>query len=450
MSYVNAAPAPSAVPATAPAQSPGSYKGIPITPGSDAQVAAQIAAIDAKQSKPQIVSSNSVLDANNGKSAVSAAGNAITGPTPNTSGSSGQTTPVTTTSNTTGVDPTTGAAIDALTAANNATQGLFQNMQNALQMQYNADLAKNNAQYDALFQNLAQQHTAALGVAAQNAATLNPYSTSKGATTDVNFAGAINDKYQQQASQLNEQAQAAQQELAAGNYSSYVALQGKMQDAQTSFTSSMTNILQNYQSQQIAKAKAAQDLVEFNQGESDKAVTQYTDTLSKIQLPSPEQLKGMTDDQLMALPAVQQGLKAGYSLSGIKADLNSAAVLQAQNLAFKEAQTANETRLANAAGKTSSAETKQNSLASISEQLVAGTTISPNDDTPVLDSNGYITPQAWKTLEENAPGMSLSRDDLLSEFGYKLYVDSSGNPSKAYGVSPEEAKKYISGATSGG
>lgn len=453
MSYVNATPPPvkSTTPVT-PAKpvtpaAPGSYKGVPITPGTDAQVAAQVAAIDAK---PQIVSSNSALDANANKTAMNNAGNALTGPTGTTTNNNtnnGSNNNTGSMPNGYSVDPTTKAAMDALTAGNTATQGLFANMQNALQMNYNAALAVSNAQYGALFQNLADSHASALGVAAQNAAALNPYSTAKGATTDVNFAGAINTKYQQQAAELTQQAQAAQQALEAGNFSDYVTLQGKMQDQQTSFTTGMTNILQNYQATQLAQAKQATDLAEFNQTEGDKAISQYTDSLSKVQLPTPEQLKGMSDDQLMALPAVQQGLAAGYTLAGIKTDLLSAAGLQAQNSAFKNAQTANETRLANAAGKTSAADTKQSSLAAISQQLVAGTTISATDDTPVLDSHGYITPQAWKTLEENAPSMGLSRDDLLSEFGYKLYVDKSGNPSSSYGVSPEEAKKYISGSS---
>jgi hypothetical protein len=452
MSYVNSTP-PAAKPATAPVVAPaapaniGSYKGVPITPGTDAQVAAQVAAIDAKTStKPAITSSNSALDANQTKTAVNTAGNNLTAPNANTNSNSNSNTSSTNTT-TPGqvVDPTTKLAIDSLTAGNESMKALFTNMTNALQMNFNAELAQHNAQYGSLFSELSTQHTAALGVAAQNAASLNPYSTAKGATTDLNFAGAINDKYQAQAQSLAQQASAALQALQAGNYKDYIALQTQMQDQQNNFTTGMTSILQNYQSQQLAQAKAAQDLEEFNQTEADKTVTEYTDALSHIQLPSPTELSKMTDDELMALPAVQRGLAAGYTLDGVKSDILNAAKVQAQDSSLKNAQIENEYRLAHtpaSGSKPSASETKQTHLTNLANMLVPGTTISATDDTPVLDTHGYITPQAWKSIEASAPALGLSRDDLLSEFAYKFYTKD-GSPSAAYGVTGPEAKKYF-------
>lgn len=465
-----AAPAAPAASAAAPATSTaGSYHGVAITPGTDAQVAAQIAAIDGNKG---FVSSNSALDAKGTGSALTAAGNAITGPTtPAATNAQGQGSSyqeyvpgkgmVTVNNGGSGaaggatgaggsnVDPTTQYAIDSLSQGNAAMQSVFTNMQNALQMNYNAELAQSNQQYGALFQQLADQHGSAIGMAAQNSISLNPYSTARGATTNLNFASSIDNKYQEQAQSLQAQANAAQAALQAGNYKDYVSLQGSMVSQQNQFTSSMNTILQNYNASQTQKAKDQLDLEEFNKQEGDKAVSQYTDSLSKVQLPTPEDISKMTDNELMALPAVQQGLAAGYTLAGIKTDLTSASTLQAQNASYKNAQIANETRMANAASagsRPSASETKQNNLSSLAQQLVPGQPISSTDDTPVLDNHGFITPAAWKVVEENAPSLGLSREDLLGQFGYLFYTGADGSPSKSYGITDAEAKKYIVGS----
>lgn len=65
--------------------------------------------------------------------------------------------------------------------------------------------------------------------------------------------------------------------------------------------------------------------------------------------------------------------------------------------------------------------------------------------TPVLDSNGNLTLEAFKSAIADAPSQGLSREDFLKAFGYLLIDPKTGKVSPNYGLTPTEVKT-ITGA----
>ena len=63
---------------------------------------------------------------------------------------------------------------------------------------------------------------------------------------------------------------------------------------------------------------------------------------------------------------------------------------------------------------------------------------------PVLDSEGFLTPEAFKAAIADAPSEGLSRSQFLTQFGY-LLVGMDGTVSTKYGLTPTEIK--LIGAT---
>lgn len=66
------------------------------------------------------------------------------------------------------------------------------------------------------------------------------------------------------------------------------------------------------------------------------------------------------------------------------------------------------------------------------------------DGTAVVDSNGYVTPGAWKEAIADAPSEGLSRTEFIKAFGYLLYAED-GKVSPSYGLTAQEMK-LITGA----
>lgn len=85
-------------------------------------------------------------------------------------------------------------------------------------------------------------------------------------------------------------------------------------------------------------------------------------------------------------------------------------------------------------------------IAQAMQTYVPGATLS--DGTPVYDSDGHITPQAWQSLLKNLQEQGVSRQDAITAFGYKLLSDG-GTISAAYGLTPVE-QKTITGALPSG
>lgn len=66
---------------------------------------------------------------------------------------------------------------------------------------------------------------------------------------------------------------------------------------------------------------------------------------------------------------------------------------------------------------------------------------------PVLDVNGYLTPEAFKAAIADAPANGLSREQFLQSFGY-LITTPDGKISPKYGLTPAEVK-IVTGALPG-
>ena len=81
--------------------------------------------------------------------------------------------------------------------------------------------------------------------------------------------------------------------------------------------------------------------------------------------------------------------------------------------------------------------TAADAIASLSLAINSGQPL--KDGTPVTDANGFITPKAWKAIASQAPQEKVPIEDLIKEFGYKLYT-TDGTVDPAYGLSPVQQK----------
>lgn len=88
------------------------------------------------------------------------------------------------------------------------------------------------------------------------------------------------------------------------------------------------------------------------------------------------------------------------------------------------------------------AERQANAVSQFSSAFVPGATM-PNG-IPTLDSDGYITPEAWKAAINDAPGEGLSREEFIKAFGAQIATPD-GKVSTKYGLTPTEIK-LITGA----
>lgn len=72
------------------------------------------------------------------------------------------------------------------------------------------------------------------------------------------------------------------------------------------------------------------------------------------------------------------------------------------------------------------------------EAFVPGATL--GDGTPVLDVNGYITPQAWKAAISEAPGLGIDRTEFIKTYGNQIWGGEDGYVPSSYGLTPVEQK----------
>lgn len=61
----------------------------------------------------------------------------------------------------------------------------------------------------------------------------------------------------------------------------------------------------------------------------------------------------------------------------------------------------------------------------------------PGTDVPTIDSDGKITPEAWKAAISSAPAEGLTREDFIKAFGSQISTPD-GKVSTKYGLSPKE------------
>ena len=266
---------------------------------------------------------------NNVNNAVNSAGNSLTGgqpvPLPQPTQQSGAAAPT---------DTTSGGILSGLsTSIAQATQ-MGQRAMQAQQLVYDTTLAQQNAKYANLQNTLQRDYEKASGIALENAVALNPYSQSRGASTSSNFQGKITDNYHRASAELQQQADLAQQALAAGNTKAYLEIQNAM-DA------TISNVTRSTQEMLLSATKIAQDERQFTVEQRNKSVDDYQKALTDSPVPQASDLAKMTDEQLMMLPAVRLGLNAGFDINGIKNDLVGASYAQGAKSAKAELEVEN-------------------------------------------------------------------------------------------------------------
>ena len=97
-------------------------------------------------------------------------------------------------------------------------------------------------------------------------------------------------------------------------------------------------------------------------------------------------------------------------------------------------------RAAEAVARGSQADREDNAISSFASAFVAGATLA--NGIPILDSSGWVTPEAWKAAIADAPKEGLTRDKFIKDFGYLLFVDGKEVDPK-YGLTPQEKKLVV-------
>ena len=64
---------------------------------------------------------------------------------------------------------------------------------------------------------------------------------------------------------------------------------------------------------------------------------------------------------------------------------------------------------------------------------------------PTIDSEGFITPEAWRAAIAEAPSKGLTRADFIKQFGYMITTQ--GQVSPKYGLTPVEMKLLLGSDT---
>lgn len=161
---------------------------------------------------------------------------------------------------------------------------------------YNADLAKQNAQYSAASQKLQAQmkkdvdNAKALGYAA------NPYSATSSANGEGgSYGSAINQKYIRLQSELDSQAMAAKAALDSGNYQAYASINANMSKNLEAGLQDISNLSQNIQQKGVQQQQ-------FNLTLGEKYTDDYQNALKNNQF-KVAQLESMSDADILKTPA---------------------------------------------------------------------------------------------------------------------------------------------------
>jgi len=259
----------------------------------------------ANAKKQKVTSSNSVLDTRQTTDAVNNAGNALVvdGGGNNNFQQSG--------------------LMNSMYNSQNVQNEAYQDQFQALELMFDAGLARQNQKYGQLQQELQDNLQKATQIADVNAAALNPYSQAQGAATADNFKGKIVQDYQKQAQNLQAQAEAAEQELRAGNYEAYVNISNAMKTSNAQFQQGIQEFLVNQQAmvQDQANKDRSFGLQEdkFNYDKSQDAIDNFQTFVNDFGMD--EKLRGEIGTYFESgvvseglRPLIEKGVEAGYSM----------------------------------------------------------------------------------------------------------------------------------------
>lgn len=227
----------------------------------------------------------------------------------------------------------------------------------------------------------------------------------------------------------------------------------------------------------LAKTKGAEAMLEFYNVtkpamKAKQVSTAVRSLISKgidISTLTPEELNsytsalGVTKDELMSAYAGEKSSFDSAQLDTKKAEADIAKTTAETNKTnvdaanwgkmtdYQKAQIAIDNYKAKNPTGTDSAK-KANALGSIAAELNQNTEIIGKDTMGnpvktgkyVMDINGFITPEGYKYMVQNAPQIGVEKKDILEAWGQLLYRDKNGGYS-AYGLTPAD-EKILTGA----
>lgn len=213
------------------------------------------------------------------------------------------------------------------------------------QVNYDANLASENAQYSAAWSKLNQDRANAKDTATAQLASLN---SSGGIGSDSSqFLAHVDATYDLAANQLTLQAQQAKAALDAGDAQTYATIQQNMANTISQTKANIQNLLSSVQANKTTQSN-------FDKTEQDKAATQYRSTLTTLPLAQatdysalPSDVGALTPEQLKSIQgttAYQQGHSAGLTDQAILTDLRTLSTTPS----FKQQQITNTANMATA------------------------------------------------------------------------------------------------------
>jgi hypothetical protein len=332
--------------------SPGSYQGVVINAGTDAQVAAQMAQIDAQKKGVSTYDATKITNPTgpSSSSTVTTNNNVTTNTNTSTDSANGVKPPMSDIQNkimstygfdenyVRGLDQTTQANFALSLRAEDVAQQQANQAKQEQQQMYNAALAQQNATYAQASQDLSAQKGKDLESAKTTAAQLNPYSGPN--TDEAAYSGAINVQYTKLQQQLDNTAAQAKAALDGGNIGAYAKINEKLAEQKTTGLANIQNMLTD-----LKKSKITEQQLDLA-NKREERITETTDKnqfLTRVEAfgASPLVQKDLdifqeTGEISTGIKSfIKQGIDAGYTASESLYYLNAGTQKQRQQQALE-------------------------------------------------------------------------------------------------------------------
>lgn len=281
--------------------------------------------------------------------------------------------------------------------------------------------------------------------------------------TKLDAEGRLAPMFSQNA-QINAADRAASAKLL-GLSAAATAIQGNIANAQTRVAAAIkaefdpitahikywSDVLTQNRDDMTAAQKAKADAISTTLKEYDTQVAQQKTDKAAVYTVLLDAAKGGADaqtianiqaapDQASAIAAAGKYLTSGSAAKTQVVEVNGRRVL----INSDTGQSVKDLGEATGVTKPSASERTASSLANFGKVFVPGAKMA--DGTPLVDTNGYITPIAWKAAIADAPAEGLTRTQFIKEFGSQLYTKD-GSSFPGYGLTPQEEKLITGTAT---
>lgn len=251
--------------------------------------------------------------------------------------------------------------------------------------------------------------------------------------------------------------QAAQGNLANAQAQADKVVASKYDPIQAKITAATANLklIQDspeYTTEEKNQAQAQLDIQNQKQAALDQAKADTASILSIAQTAAANGADAVTLQKITqaTTPAAALAISAGAGFASKAADVTTSTVNVGGRTLLINSKTGATIKDLGASSSTA-AQTASSGIAQIQNSLTpqstfVGTNINGKAQTfNVLQGNGTFSVEGFKAAIADAPSVGLTRDDFLNAFGSYLIDPATGTISKAYGLTPAEAKKI--GAT---